>query len=179
MPPNPADDAGPRALRVDFPGGPGRTFAWLFFPVLAAPFLVLFLQVLRSPADAPSRSFGLAVFAAFLALIAAGLVLTLRILRRKPTALEVREKGLVLFRGSRAETVGWSEVRGLNLVVFGIVPTHVVLFEGGRRLLPIGSGERARELSREIARRADLRWVEEPFTAVRRTSAPPSTPGSL
>src|SRR5262245_8902462 len=94
-------------MRVDFPAGAGRIFSYIFFPILAAPILFLFVQTLRSPPDRPSRSVGLTVFAVLLATIAAGFFLTLRILARRPTGLEVRESSLVLFFGSRVEMIDW------------------------------------------------------------------------
>jgi len=150
------DDAGPVAQRVDFPVAAGRMFAAVFFPVRAAAGAI-FLAC---------RASGPVAYAVFVAPIAAGVFATLALLKRKPTAIEVREKGLVLFFGSRAEIVEWPGVRGVEQVIIGMVPTHVVLFNG-RKLLQIGTGDRAVALAQEIVRRAGLRWIHEPFSAAR------------
>ena len=150
------DDAGPVAQRVDFPAGAGRIFAGVFVPVLAAA-AVIFLTC---------RAAGPVVYAVFAAPVVAGVLATMLMVKRKPTALEVREKGLVLFFGSRTENVDWPGVKGIEQVIIGMVPTHVVLFHGRKRLL-IGTGDRAVALAQEIVRRAGLRWLHEPFSAAR------------
>lgn len=162
----PADDAGPLALRVDYPVPAGKIFAYVFFPVLAAPLLFLLVQELRSPADSPSRSLGLAIFGALLALVVAGFLVTLRLLARRPTALEVREKALVLFFGSRVETIEWPAVKGVEQGVAGVVPGYWVLLQN-RPNLAVGMGDRGQELARLIVQRAGLRWIHEPFSARR------------
>jgi hypothetical protein len=161
-----ADDAGPFALRIDFPGGAGRTFAGILLPLLAAPVLFYIVRILRSPADTPSRPVKLAVAAVLLTMIVAGFMGTLRLLRRKPTALEVREKSLLLFFGSRVETIEWPTVLAVDQVIVGMVPIHVVHI-GSRPMIAIGTGDRAVALAQEIVRRAGLRWIHEPFSAVR------------
>ena len=161
-----ADDAGPLSLRLDFPAGAGSTFARVLFPVLAAPVLIHEIRLLRAPADTPSRAVGLAVFAVLLALIAAGFLATMRILNRRPTALEVREKGLLVRYRTRVEAIEWPTVKGVEQAILGVVPTYVVHFHGRRRLV-VGTDERALALAREIVRKAGLRWIHEPFSAVR------------
>lgn len=151
-----ADDAGPVAQRVDFPVGAGRIFAAVFLPVLVAA-VAIFLAF---------RASGRAAYAVFVAPVVVGVPATLTVLRRKPTALEVREKGLVLFFGSRPEIVDWATVKGIEQVIIGMTPTHVVLFHERKRLL-IGTGDRAVALAQEIVRRAGLRWLHEPFSAAR------------
>lgn len=149
------DEAGPLVLRGELPAGAGTRFVHVFFLLLAAPLVYLFVR--------GSRSVALGVLAA---VVVAGYVVALLALSRRPTAVEVREKGLVVFQGTRVETIDWSSVRGLELVVFGMAPTHVVLFRG-RRKLPLGTGDRAQDLARAIARTGGLRWLHEPFSAHR------------
>jgi len=156
-----ADDAGPVAQRVALPTGAGRTFAAALIPALAAA-AGIFLAC---------RSYGPAAYAVFAAPVAAGVAAALLILKRKPTALEVREKGLVLFYGTRPEIVEWARVKGIEQVILGMVPTHVVLFHGRKRLL-IGTGDPAVALAQEIVRRAGLRWLHEPFSARAKPRSP-------
>ena len=162
-----ADDPGAVAVRVDYPVGGGRIFAYAFFPVLAAPILVFLIQALRSPTSA-----GPAVFAGLLALVVGCFLLTLRLLNRRPTALEVREKGVVLHFGSRTEVLEWPAVRGIEQLIVGLTPMQFVLFHGRPRVA-IGTGDRAIAVSQEIVRRAGLRWIHEPFTARRVTPGSP------
>jgi hypothetical protein len=151
-----ADDAGPVALRVDLPVGAGRTFAAVYIPLLALGIVVS----LGSRGSVP------AVYAVIAAPIVVAVGITIALLKRKPTAVEVREKGLVIHCGSRVDVVDWPKVKGIEQVIIGMVPTHVVLFHGRKRLL-IGAGDRAVALAQEIVRRAGLRWLHEPFSAAR------------
>jgi hypothetical protein len=153
-------------FRIDFPAGAGKIFASIVFPLLAAPVLFFLIQVLRSPAGTPSRSVALAVAAVFLAGIAAGFFLTLRMLARRPTAVEVRDQGLTVHFGSRREEIDWASVRGVEQIIVRMIPTYVVLFHG-RGDVVVGSGERAVQLAQAIVRRAGLRWIHEPFSARR------------
>src|SRR5574341_1865562 len=144
-------------LRLDFPTGAGRIFAWIVFPLLALPIVFFFIQALRSPADAPGRTVGLAVCSVVLALIAAGLLLTLRMLHRRPSALVVRANGLELHYGSRVESIDWATVRGIEQVIVGMAPTYAVLLVG-RSHCVFGWGDRSLAVAQEIVRRAGLRW---------------------
>ena len=162
--PSPAD-AGPVSLRLDFPLGAGRRFALLAFPLLAAPVLVFLVHVLRSP-NAPSRSLLLGLAALLLTMAVGGFLFTLRWLNKRPTAIEVREKGLVVHYGSRIDAIEWPTVKRVEQAIFGMVPTYVVLFHGRRKLV-VGSDDRATALAHEVVRKAGLRWIHEPFTAAR------------
>ena len=154
------------AFRVDFPVGAGKLFAGIVFPLLAAPVLFFLVQVVRSPADTRSRSVALAVAAVFLALIAAGFFLTLRLLNRRPTAVEVRDRGLTVHFGSRREEIEWATVKGVEQIIVRMIPAYVVLFHGREKIV-VGSGERAVQLAQAVVQRAGLRWIHEPFSARR------------
>ena len=159
------DDAGPVSLRVDFPLGAGRRFAMLAFPLLAAPILFFLVHVLRS-SNAPSRSLALGVAALLLATAVGGFLVTLRMLSKRPTAVEVREKGLVVHYGSRIDAIEWPTVRGVEQIIIGMLPAYAVFFHGRRKLV-VGSDDRATALVHEVVRKAGLRWIHEPFTAAR------------
>lgn len=168
------DDADRPALRIEFPRSPGRRFALFFLPLMAASFLLLLIQMLRSPAEGPGRAAGLAVCVAGAALFAAASVAALRSLKRRPTALEAGEKALLLFFGSRADAVEWGDVKGVEQIIVGMTPTYAVMMKG-RKKVAFGSDDRALELARQIVRRAGLRWIHEPFTARRPVEPPRAT----
>lgn len=150
-----ADDAGAVTTRVEFPAGAGRALVWTVFPLLAASNAAL-LAVRRVP---PLCSLALVpIVGAFL--------LALRQLNGRPTALEAKDKGLVVHYRSRVETIEWSTVRGVEQVIIGMAPMYAVLFKGRRKQI-IGSGGRAEDFAREVVRRAGLRWIHEPFSAAR------------
>lgn len=159
------DDAGPVSLRVDFPLGAGRRFALLAFPLIAAPTLVFLVHVLRS-SNAPSRSLALGFAALLLTMTVGGFLFMLRMMNKRPTAVEVREKGLVVRYGSRSDAIEWPTVRGVEQIILGMVPTYAVFFHGRRKLV-VGSDDRATALAYEVVRKAGLRWIHEPFTAAR------------
>ena len=151
-----ADDAGPVAQRVDLPTDAGRTIAAVFLFLLVLGFAVFWL----------SAGTVRAVYSVFAGPVVIGAGVTFAILKRKPNVLEVREKGLVLYYGGRTEFVEWARVRGIEQVILGMEPTHVVLFHGRKRLV-LGTGDPAIVFAQEIVRRAGLRWLHEPFSAAR------------
>jgi hypothetical protein len=151
----PPEDAGPLIQRIECPQAPARAFAAGFFPALAAA-VVIFLAC---------RAADPIVYAVFAAPIVGGVLTMLVHLKRE--AATAREKGLVVYYGSRAEVVDWPTVKGIEQGLIGIASTHVVLFHGGRRRVRIGTGDRAIAAAQEIVRRAGLRWLHEPFSAAR------------
>lgn len=153
--------------RLDFPVRSGKIFAALFFGILGVPALWMFLRILLTADFEASRGPGLVIFGIFLAMIAGGFLLTMVILGGRPTAMEARESGLVLFYGRREAAVAWTEVVGLTQVIIRGMATHVVRFRDGRSV-PFGLGEKPQSFARWIARHAGLIWITEPFIAERR-----------
>ena len=150
-----ADDAGAVSSRVEFPAGSGRKTVLIVFPLLAAGVAALLTLRLVPP-----------LFSLVLVPIVGGFLLALWSLSRRPTALEVRDKGLVVHYRTRVETIEWSTVRGVEQGVIGMVPMYIVLFKGRHKQV-IGPGDRSVEFAREVVRKAGLRWIHEPFSAVR------------
>ena len=123
-------------------------------------------RILFTAHSEASRGPGLVIFGTFLGLIAAAFLLTVVILGRRPTAMEARDSGLALFYGKRETTVPWTEVLGLTQVIIRGMATHVVRFRDGRSI-PFGLGEKPQTFARQIASRAGLTWINEPFIAER------------
>lgn len=89
-----------------------------------------------------------------------------KILSRRPKAVEIREKGLVVYHGSRHEVIEWAIVRGVEQIIVGVDPVYAVLLQG-RANVVVGGGDPAVRFARELVRKSGLRWVHEPFSAAR------------
>jgi len=162
------DDFGPEILRHRFPVSAARVFVFVFFGFLLLLPAYIGVQVATASAEDPSaRAVGYTVAATFAAMIFAGLVVALLVLRRRPTELRVFQRALVLQYGRRQQVIGWDDVIGLDQVASRAGPSHVILFRDGKRLA-FGIGKDAQTIARRIAECATLKWVEEPFRATRR-----------
>lgn len=111
---------------------------------------------MATPEDAGSLALRLEIPRSFVA----------RLLNRRPNAVEVREKGLVVYHGSRFEVLEWSIVRGVEQIIVGMDPKWAVLFQGRPKLV-VGSGDPVLAFVRELVRKGGLRWIHEPFSAAR------------
>jgi len=159
----------PKTLRLEFPLGRARIFIHVFFALLASPFLFMLARILLADPGGGSRGMGLAIFGAGLGVMGAGHVLVIWMLRRRPSAIEAGPEALVLYRGRETCSIPWADVAGLDQALVRAVPMHVVIFKDGKSF-PFGLGERSQEMAREIARRAGLDWIEEPFRARARSA---------
>jgi len=154
--------------RLEFPIRRAKLFLQIFFAILAMPVLYWLFRCwfLYNNSDG-DRDIALILYGIFLAMIAAGYWLGMFLLGRRPTAMEARESGLVLFCGRREAAVPWTEVAGLTQVIIRGMATHVVRFRDGRSV-PFGLGEKPQGFARQIAQRAGLTWITDPFIAERR-----------
>jgi hypothetical protein len=85
---------------------------------------------------------------------------------RRPTAVEVRDKGLVVYTGSRLEVFEWAAVRGVEQIIVGMDPMYAVFIQGRPRTV-VGSCERTLPFIHDLVRIGGLRWIHEPFSAAR------------
>lgn len=158
------DGSDAKILRLEFPLGRARIFIHVFFALLASPFLIMLARILLADPGGDSRGTGLAVFGAGLAVMGAAHAVVIAMLRRRPSAIEAGPEALVLYRGGESCLIPWADVAGLDQALVRTVPMHVVIFRDGKSF-PFGLGARSQEMAREIARRAGLDWIEEPFRA--------------
>jgi len=153
--------------RIDFPVRAAKRFVLIAFGALAALPLYALYRVASAPdTDGTARAVGFGFAGVLLALVAIGFVVALAVVARRPSALCVRQDGLVLVHGGVPRLFDWEKVAALEQGLVRRVPAHVVVFSD-RRAVAFGMGAKAQEVARQIARAAGLIWIQEPFRARR------------
>jgi hypothetical protein len=167
---SPSASLGRELYRLPFAVQHAKRFALFVFGGLTVMVSVWVVTMLHSTVfalEGESHRLFNGILAFFSLFIVVGSSAAWWVLRRYPSALVVRERGVVLEHGSRTRSIKFDEVTGIDQRGDDDgMPVYVVLVADGSEV-PFGAEGPSREAARMIVLQSGLVWSDEPLRAER------------